>query len=363
MPAKILNADAEHQVPRVVLRFFAGKPAPTAIRELADIINGNQSSGSFTSCPRKGERMLKDFLSSGVPNAHITTRQRLTSLLDLPRLYRTIDADPAIVGAGVVHISSDYRVTVLREFVPLCSIKPKRVILREVTGVMTANQYAKLAASSPRESNLLIEATGMTFSCAGAIIGVTVATAGVASAPLSGGASLAVTRIAYTAAAASGLQCLNGVWRTYTELTNPAENDYYDSLSWYQAMSIALDGISLVGAGSTTFITVKTVMTIKSTTDRNLTDILRSMSRQERAKLTDEVLRLKNPRHPREIIRLKQLAGTLPKRYSNAQLRRDILTQIADQIGAAIAVTGSSISGNINHIVIALYEEFSSHDQ
>ncbi|WP_239695281.1 hypothetical protein [Pseudomonas sp. 25 R 14] len=186
MPAKNVNADTEHQVPRVALRFFAGKPAPTAIRELADIINGNQSSGSFTSCPRKGERMLKDFLSSGVPNAHITTRQRLTSLLDLPRLYRTIDADPAIVGAGVVHISSDYRVTVLR---------------------------------------------------------------------------------------------------------------------------------------------------------------------------------LKNPRHPREIIRLKQLVGTLPKRYSNAQLRRDILTQIADQIGAAIAVTGSSISGNINHIVIALYEEFSSHDQ
>ena len=49
-----------------------------------------------------------------------TTVARLTSLLDLPKLYRTIDADPAIVGAGVVHIGSDYQVTVLREFVPLC---------------------------------------------------------------------------------------------------------------------------------------------------------------------------------------------------------------------------------------------------
>lgn len=52
--------------------------------------------------------MPRDFLHSGVPQAHTTTRQRLTSLLNLPKLYRTIDADPGIVGAGVVHIGSDY---------------------------------------------------------------------------------------------------------------------------------------------------------------------------------------------------------------------------------------------------------------
>ncbi|WP_445262249.1 hypothetical protein [Pseudomonas sp. EA_15y_Pfl1_P104] len=137
----------------------------------------------------------------------------------------------------------------------------------------------------------------------------------------------------------------------------------YDSLSWYQAMTSALDGISLVGAGSTTFVTVKTVMTIKNTTDRSVTDILRRLSRQERAKLTHEVLRLQNPRHAREMIRLKQLAGKLPKRFSNPQLRRDILIQLADQVGAVIAITGSSLSGNINQIVIALYEEFDNHEQ
>lgn len=111
--------------------------------------------------------MPRDFLQSGVPTAHTTTRQRLTSLLDLPTLYQTIDADPAIVGAGVVHIGSDYQVTVLREFVPLCSVRPKRVILREVTGqIMTADEYAKLAANSPRESQLWKEASGLAFSCA-----------------------------------------------------------------------------------------------------------------------------------------------------------------------------------------------------
>ncbi|MFJ4134565.1 NAD synthetase [Pseudomonas cyclaminis] len=308
--------------------------------------------------------MPRDFMRSGVPDAHTTTRQRLTSLLDLPKLYRTIDADPAIVGAGVVHIGSDYQVTVLREFVPLCSIKPKRVILREVVGpMMAADDYAQWVANSPRESHLWREAAGLALACGGAVIGIVVAKAGIASAPLSAGSSLAVTYIAYTAAAASAMQCGNGLWRTYKELTNPAENDYYDSLAWYQAMTVALDGISLVGAGSTTFVTVKTVMTIKNTSGRNLTDILRHMSRQERAKLTNEVLRLQNPRRPREMIRLKQLAGTLPKRFSNAQLRQDLLTQLADQVGAALAATGSGLSGNVNSLVIGIYEEFGSHEQ
>jgi hypothetical protein len=264
----------------------------------------------------------------------------------------------------VVHIGSDYQVTVLREFVPLCSIRPKRVILREVAGpMMTADEYAQWIANLPRESQLWREAAGMTLACGGAVIGIIVAKAGIASAPLSAGSSLAVTYIAYTAAAASALQCGNGVWRTYKELSDPAENDYYDSLGWYQAMTVALDGISLVGAGSTTFVTIKTVMAIKNTSGRNLTDILRHMSRQERAKLTNEVLRLQNPRHPREMIRLKQLAGTLPKRFSNVQLRQDLLIQLADQVGSALTVTGSGLSGNINSVVIGLYEEFGNHEQ
>jgi len=47
----------------------------------------------------------------------------------------------------------------------------------------------------------------MGLACGGAVIGIIVAKAGIASAPLSAGSSLAATYIAYTAAAASALQC------------------------------------------------------------------------------------------------------------------------------------------------------------
>ncbi len=210
--------------------------------------------------------MPSHFLRSGVPDAHTTTRQRLISLLDLPKLYRTIDADPAIVGAGVVHIGSDYQVTVLREFVPLCSIRPKRVILREIAEpVMTAGDYAELTANSPRESQLWREASGLATSCAGAVVGFIIAKTGIAAAPFTGGTSLTVTYIAYSATAASALQCANSSWRTTNELINP-------------------------------------------------------------------------------------------------QLRLGILTQIKDQVGATLAIGSSTFFGNINHIIIALYEELSEYD-
>ncbi len=58
-------------------------------------------------------------------------RQRIESQINLPRLFAAIDADPGIVGAGVVYIDADFNVITLREFKPICSIKPKRIILRE----------------------------------------------------------------------------------------------------------------------------------------------------------------------------------------------------------------------------------------
>ncbi|SEK73942.1 hypothetical protein SAMN05216604_10638 [Pseudomonas agarici] len=46
--------------------------------------------------------MISELLKSGVPSAHRNTRQRVESQMNVRRLFQVIDADPAIVGAGVV---------------------------------------------------------------------------------------------------------------------------------------------------------------------------------------------------------------------------------------------------------------------
>ena len=78
-------------------------------------------------------------------------RQRIESQINLPRLFAVIDADPSIVGAGVVYIDADFNVITLREFKPICSIKPKRIILREAQKYISPAQFVEQVKTDPQK--------------------------------------------------------------------------------------------------------------------------------------------------------------------------------------------------------------------
>lgn len=75
--------------------------------------------------------MTVALFKDGFPSAHRTTRQHIESSLDLRRLFFAIDADPALIGAGVVYIDGDFNVVVLREFQAICRVQPIKLVLRE----------------------------------------------------------------------------------------------------------------------------------------------------------------------------------------------------------------------------------------
>lgn len=284
-------------------------------------------------------------------------RQRIESLINLPRLFAAIDADPAIVGAGVVYIDADFNVVTLREFQPICSIAPKRLILREAQKYIAPTQFAQQVQDNPRESRLVGEAVNTTLSCAGAVIGWIVVLSGSVAVPFSAGASSVVVALGYTAAAASSVQCFASGYRTVNEIRNPARNDQLDSEEWYQYTMIALDAASLVGVGSSALATVKLVRLNKASTGKSVREVLRGLNRQERAKLTKELLSINDPRLTSKMIKLKQLSGDLPKRFTPTEVKHATVTQIKDALGAAIGFTGSAVSGNVRTIAIGLYEE------
>ena len=284
-------------------------------------------------------------------------RQRIESLINLPRLFAAIDADPAIVGAGVVYIDADFNVVTLREFQPICSIAPKRLILREPQKYIAPTQFAQQVQDNPRESRLVGEAVNTTLSCAGAVIGWIVVLSGSVAVPFSAGASSVVVALGYTAAAASSVQCFASGYRTVNEVRNPARNDQLDSEEWYQYTMIALDAASLVGVGSSALATVKLVRLNKASTGKSVREVLRGLNRQERAKLTKELLSINDPRLTSKMIKLKQLSGELPKRFTPTEVKHATVTQIKDALGAAIGFTGSAVSGNVRTIAIGLYEE------
>ncbi|NWA00492.1 NAD synthetase [Pseudomonas gingeri] len=284
-------------------------------------------------------------------------RKRIESQINLPQLFAAIDADPGIVGAGVVYIDADFNVVTLREFQPICSIKPKRIILREAQKYIAPVQFAQQVQDNPRESRLVGEAINTTLSCTGAVLGWIVVLSGSVAVPFSAGASSVVVALGYTAAAASSVQCFAGSIRTVAQVVNPAFNDKLDSEEWYQYASIGLDAASLLGVGASTLTTIKLVKVAKATTGKSLREVLRGLTRQERSKLTRELLSINDPRLTPKMLKLKQLAGELPKRFTPTQLKHATVTQIKDSLGAAIGLLGSSLSGNVKTIAVGLYEE------
>lgn len=284
-------------------------------------------------------------------------RQRIESQINLPRLFAAIDADPGIVGAGVVYIDADFNVITLREFQPICSIAPKRLILREAQKYIAPTQFAQQVQDNPRESRLVGEAVNTTLSCAGAVIGWIVVLSGSVAVPFSAGASSVVVALGYTAAAASSVQCFASGYRTVNEIRNPAKNDQLDSEEWYQYTMIALDAASLLGVGASSLATLKLVRLNKATTGKSVREVLRGLNRQERAKLTKELLSINDPRLTSKMIKLKQLSGELPKRFTSTEVKHATVTQIKDALGAAIGFTGSAVSGNVRTIAVGLYEE------
>ncbi|WP_460422459.1 NAD synthetase [Pseudomonas sp. ZL2] len=282
-------------------------------------------------------------------------RQRIESGINLPKLFAAIDADPGIVGAGVVYIDADYNVVTLREFQPICSVLPKRVILREAKKYLAPAQFIEELKASPRESRVVKEAMNASLSCAGAILGWIVVFSGTIAVPFTAGTSLVLTAMGSAAAAASTTQCFFGGYRTYNELMNPADNDELDSQAWYQSMSSVLDAVSLMGVGASGLTTFKYLQVRKAATGSSWHELSRNLSRQQRKALTDELLSLKHPSLTAKQLRLKQSTGQLTKRYTPTEFKHATQTLIKDSLGAGAGFVGSS---RVQTIAVGLYEEF-----
>lgn len=300
---------------------------------------------------------MTDLLSSPLGNSsQFMARQRLQGRIDQQKLFKAIDADPGIVGAGVVYIDADYNVMTLREFQPICSIKPKRIILREAPRYTSPEQFMNQLQTNPREARVVKEAVNTTLSCAGAVLGWIVMFSGTIAVPFSGGASLALTVAGYAAATASTAQCGIGLVRTAFEATDPSLNDAMDQEAWYQAATPVLDAVSLMGVGASGLTTLKFLQVRKAATGTSWYQLTRSLSRQQRKALTTELLTIKHPALTAKQLKLRQSAGELVKRYTPTQISHSTQTLIKDSVGGFIGLSGS---GTVQGLAVGLYEELS----
>lgn len=313
----------------------------------------NDSSGVSTN---KDSSMEVSLLPPRNSFAQQQLRRRLSYTLNEDRLFRAIDDDPALIGAGVIFIDNRGVVVTLREFEPVCFIKPVRIILREPPPEISAIEYVSEVKVNARESRLVSEAAGAALSCGAAVLGWFVVWTSGAAIPFSGGASSVFTVMAYGAAAASTAQCGNSLLRTRNEVRAPHRNDELDSETWYQHASMALDIISLGGATAAGLMTIRGIKLLNAE-GISIRQALNGLNRQQRRALSREIARSNAPGISNTTLKLMERAGQVERRYSNATIRTTTLRQIKDSIGAGLTIGGSALGGAINKIAVVVVAE------
>lgn len=285
-------------------------------------------------------------------------RNRLEVNLDTKKLFKRIDDVWELNGARIVYIDYEFTDVVLREFQPICRKKPITLILREAPiSAPTPKDYSAKLKQDQRDSEMVGEIVGATIACGAAVLSWIVIFGSTAAIPLSGGASTAITYLGYAAATASTTQCINGAARIGLEAFSPETKDWLDSEDWYNNASMALDVISVAGAGASSLAALKSYKLAKAASSRSTVEILKGMSRSERKRLTQAIIKLNHPGVSSKVMKALIGAGKYPKRYTQGQISEALALQVKDALGASLSFLGSATSGSGRAIAVGLYEQ------
>ena len=175
--------------------------------------------------------------------------------------------------------------------------------------------------------------------------------------PFTAGTSAVIMVIGQAAAAAGTVQCITGALRTASEAAFPEFNDYLDSEPWFQDATAVLDGVALLGVATSMLVTVKAIITTTQVTGKSIRQVLKGLTRQERAKLNNELLKIRDPRLTSRLLKLEKANGKLSKRISAAAMQHATATHIMDALAASLSFTSSATNGNLKTLAVGVYEE------
>ncbi len=282
-------------------------------------------------------------------------KNRLSYALNQEGFFERVDAIPGLSGAGVFYSGNESN-AMLRPFKSYCHTNPVYVILKEAPPIQQKAKLQTDLESTSRNSKLVGELAGTGLSCGAAIFGWLVVAGATTAIPVSGGTSSAIAYLTIGAASASTVQCIVSVVRVKNELVSPATNDWLDSLEWYNSATTALDIISFAGAVASGFAAIKAVFVARAATRKSFNEILKGLSRTERKRLTEEIIRVNHPGISNGVLKAMVRAQSYPKRYSNIQITEGMKLQLKDAISATLSFTGSAASGVANSIAVGVYE-------
>jgi hypothetical protein len=262
-------------------------------------------------------------------------------------LFKAVDSIPSLEGAGIGYLD-DKSCQVLRS-------PHKTLFEMELWIVFEEEQFHQPV---PAESNINSEwgkrVGDLFINCTGAVLAGAAASAGVAAAPITGGASTIVTYVAGAAALAGAAQCGISIGQVALEFTDPGANArFLDDEEWFKTTGFVLDGIQLAGIVSSApaaYKSIGKIMKMKQTTGKSIPQLLKGLNRQERKLIAEEIARYGKGMSRKEWKRLVR-AGAFPKIFSQNAITAAVKTQLLESAGTALSLYSSAKSGNIGLIV------------
>lgn len=223
---------------------------------------------------------------------------------------------------------------------------------------LTKPNLIKQETQSPqRQSQLAGELVGAGLSCGSAILAWIVVASSGALIPVTGGTSGVVTVISYGAAIASTGQCILGVGLIGGEILDPELKDEITNNAVFKALETTLDVASLGGVAVSGATALKAFATLRAASGKSTREILKRMSRSERKRLINEIIRNNHPGISNQALKALVKKGQYPKRYSMVQINDALVSQFKDIVGATLSFTGSATSGTVRTLTFGIFED------
>lgn len=291
--------------------------------------------------------------SNSLPDYGVGRRMGLVSAddIDFNALANRLDCLRDFSQVGIIYSDGpqQWLVRPSRYHPQASKSRVSHVVITKVNAI-NPQVATKALTETLSKPSLAGEMTSTIFSCGALIITGFLAIGSAVAVPLTAGASGIVAGMIIAGGLATGMQCAIGSARLYA--IYEGQEDYVawiDSQSWYVATTTALDVISLAGAGAGLKSAIETYKVMKASSSAKAINWLKTLSRAERKRITEEIIRAQNPGISNGGIRAAMKAGVYPKRYPAEAVQKSLQRELTSALVNSSAFAGSALTGTLKN--------------
>ncbi|HDT2788216.1 TPA: hypothetical protein QHQ31_000362 [Enterobacter asburiae] len=271
--------------------------------------------------------------------------------IDFKKLAAQLDCTRNFYNVGIIFDDGKQRwlVRPSRRIADVNQSTVSHVIISKIPDAKEISAEKAVVATLTTPS-LATEITSTGFACGAMIVTLVMPFGAGAAVPFTAGGSGVIAAISLSGTLATGAQCMIGAGRLLA-IHNDHGSDvaWLDSQDWYVATTTVLDVISLAAAGTALRGTLETYKLMKAASSSKVTAWFQSLSRAERKRITEEIIKAQNPGISSAGVKAAIRAGVYPKRFPSESLQKSLQRELMSAVNNASAFVGSSLTGTIRN--------------